>query len=100
VPDDVEFATKVTHARRTLTRAINPGVPAAWAAADEFYGNHRGLRRDLQTRNVGYVLAVARNHRVTRPTGSTATVEHLTHQLPGRSWNRRSAGKGAKGERD
>jgi SRSO17 transposase len=100
VPDDVEFATKVTHARRMLTRAIDAGVPAAWAAADEFYGNHRGLRRDLQTRNVGYVLAVARNHRVTLPTGSTATVEHVTHQLLGRSWNRLSAGKGAKGERD
>lgn len=99
VPDDVEFATKVTHARRMLTRAIDAGAPAAWAAADEFYGNHRSLRRDLQTRNVGYVLAVARNHRVTLPTG-TATVEHVTHQLPGRSWNRLSAGKGAKGERD
>lgn len=100
VPDDVEFATKVTHARRMLTRALDASVPAAWAAADEFYGNHRGLRRDLQTRDVGYVLAVARNHRVTLPAGSTATVEHVAGELPGRSWNRLSAGKGAKGERD
>lgn len=100
VPDDVGFATKVTHARRMLTRALDAGVPAAWATADEFYGNHRGLRRDLQTRDVGYVLAVARNHRVTLPTGATAGVEHVAQTLPHRSWNRRSAGKGAKGERD
>jgi len=99
VPDDVEFATKVTHARRMLARALAAGVPAAWATADEFYGNERGLRRDLQARRVGYVLAVARNHRVTLPTG-TAQVEHVADRLPARSWNRRSAGKGAKGERD
>ena len=100
VPDDVEFATKVTHARRMLTRAIDAGLPARWATADEFYGNERGLRRDLQSRDIGYVLAVARNHRATQPDGMTATVEHITHALPRRSWNRHSAGQGAKGERD
>jgi SRSO17 transposase len=100
VPDTVEFATKVTHARRMLTRALDAGVPAAWATADEFYGNQRGLRRDLQAHHVSYVLAVAKNHRVSLPTGLTATVEHVATRLPRRSWNRRSAGKGAKGERD
>jgi SRSO17 transposase len=100
VPTDVEFATKITHARRMLTRAIDAGVPAAWATADEFYGNHRGLRRDLQGRDIGYVLAVARNHRVALPNATTATVEHVAGKLPRRSWNRLSAGKGAKGERD
>ena len=100
VPDEVEFATKVTHARRMLTRAIDDGVPAKWATADEFYGNERGLRRDLQVRDVGYVLAVARNHRVTQLNNVTATVEHVVQLLPRRSWNRLSAGKGAKGERD
>jgi SRSO17 transposase len=100
VPEDVEFATKITHARRMLTRAIDAGVPAAWATADEFYGNHRGLRRDLQVRDIGYVLGVAKNHRVKLASGETATVEHVTKRLPRRSWNRLSAGKGAKGERD
>jgi SRSO17 transposase len=100
VPDTTEFATKVTHARRMLTRATDAGLPAAWATADEFYGNHRGLRRDLQARNTGYVLAVARNHRVTLPDSVTATVEHVARRLPSRCWNRLSAGKGAKGERD
>jgi SRSO17 transposase len=100
VPENVEFATKVTHARRMLTRAIDAGVPAAWASADEFYGNHRSLRRDLQACGIGYVLGVAKNHRVRLTSGECATVEHVAHRLPHRSWNRLSAGKGAKGERD
>jgi SRSO17 transposase len=100
VPDTVEFATKVTHARRMITRALDAGVPATWVTADEFYGNERGLRRDLQARSVGYVLAVAKSHRVTLPDGTVANAEHVAQRLPHRSWNRLSAGKGAKGERD
>jgi SRSO17 transposase len=100
VPDEVEFATKVTHARRMLARALDAEVPAAWATADEFYGNHRGLRRDLQARGLGYVLGVAKNHRITLTTGVTATVEHVATRLRRRSWNRISAGQGHKGERD
>ena len=44
-----------------------PACRPAWATADEFYGGDRGLRRDLQARGVGYVLAVAKIHRVTLP---------------------------------
>jgi SRSO17 transposase len=100
VPDDVTFTTKIDHARRMLARAITDGVPAKWATADEFYGNHRGLRRDLQGDDVGYVLGVAKNHRVTQPDGVSATVEHVAGQLRPSAWNRLSAGKGAKGERE
>lgn len=100
VPDTVVFATKVTQARRMLTRALDDGVPARWATADEFYGNERGLRRDLQARGVGYVLAVAKSHRVTQPTGDVASAHHVTQKVLRSSWNRLSAGKGAKGERD
>lgn len=99
VPDTVEFATKVTHARQMIARALDAGVPAAWVTADEFYGNERGLRRDLQARGVGYVLAVARNHRITLPDATVATVANVVAQLPDQSWNRLSAGQGAKGER-
>jgi hypothetical protein len=35
-PDDVDFATKITHGRRALARALDAGVPASWATADEF----------------------------------------------------------------
>jgi hypothetical protein len=64
VPDRVRFATKITLGRRMLARALDAGVPAAWATADEFYGGDQHLRRDLQTRGVGYVLAVAKSHRI------------------------------------
>jgi SRSO17 transposase len=43
VPDTVEFATKVTHARRMIARALDAAVPAAWVTADEFYGAARRI---------------------------------------------------------
>jgi SRSO17 transposase len=101
VPDDVRFATKVTLGRRMLTRALDAGVPAAWATADEFYGGDQHLRRDLQTRGVGYVLAVAKSHRVTaHPVDGPVRADRLADALPARAWNRLSAGAGSKGERD
>jgi SRSO17 transposase len=98
VPEDVGFATKVTLGRRMLTRALDAGLAAAWATADEFYGGDRGLRRDLQGRGVGYVLAVAKSHRVELPIGRLRADQAIA-RLHRRCWNRLSAGKGAKGER-
>ncbi len=101
VPHDVTFATKITLGRRMLDRALDAGVPAAWATADEFYGGDRGLRRDLQARTLGYVLAVAKSHRVNigGPLG-IARGDHIANTLGKRAWNRYSAGEGAKGRRD
>lgn len=101
VPDDVGFATKITLARRMLARALDAGTPAGWVSADEFYGGHRHLRQDLQTRLVGYVLAVARSHRVTVGRGIAAQrVEQVAAGLASRSFNRVWAGNGSKGRRD
>jgi SRSO17 transposase len=101
VPEHVRFATKITLARRMLTRAANAGVAAAWASADEFYGGDRGLRRDLQARGMGYVLAVAKSHRITTsPALGPQRVDQLTATLSERAWNRYSAGAGAKGRRE
>src|SRR5690606_21994507 len=101
VPEHVRFATKITLGRRMLARALDAGVPAAWCTADEFYGGDRALRRDLQARGVGYVLAVARNHRVTACAAIGAQrVDQLAAGLSSRAWNRYSAGEGAKGHRD
>ena len=38
VPDDVEFATKPTLATDMITRTLDAGTPARWAAGDEVYG--------------------------------------------------------------
>ncbi len=101
VPDDVGFATKITLGRRMLARALDAGVPAAWCTADEFYGGDRHLRRDLQTRRIGYVLAVAKSHRViARAVDGPVRADRLAAALPARAWNRISAGAGSKGERD
>lgn len=101
IPDDATFATKITLGRRMLERALEAGVPAGWATADEFYGGDRGLRRDLQTRRLGYVLAVAKSHRVdTGGRHGLARGDHIAAALGSRAWNRYSAGDGAKGRRD
>ena len=65
VPADVEFATKPELARTMIARALDAGVPAGWVAGDEVYGADPQLRADLHARKLGYVLAVASNHRVT-----------------------------------
>ncbi|MFE9203377.1 IS701 family transposase [Micromonospora sp. NPDC007230] len=100
VPTGVGFATKLTLARRMLARALDAGVPAAWATADEAYGGDRHLRRDLQRRGVGYVLAVAKSHRVTaRAVDGPQRADRLAAGLPPWAWDRLSAGAGSKGER-
>jgi SRSO17 transposase len=101
VPDDVGFATKITLGRRMLDRALDAGVPAGWATADEFYGGDRGLRRDLQGRHLGYVLAVAKSHRVNVGClHGVARADTIAAGVSRQAWNRCSAGNGAKGRRD
>jgi SRSO17 transposase len=100
VPEHIRFATKITLARRMLARALDAGTPAAWATADEFYGGDAHLRRDLQARGLGYVLAVAKSHRVTLTDGTTRRADHIAAEVPRRAWNRYSAGRGSKGHRE
>jgi SRSO17 transposase len=84
-----------------LQRAPDAGVPAWWATADELYGGDRSLRRDLQTRRLGYVLAVAKSHRVDiGGLHGIARGDHIATTLTTKAWNRYSAGAGAKGRRD
>jgi SRSO17 transposase len=105
VPAGVGFATKITLGRRMLARALDAGVPTAWVTADEFYGGHASLRRDLQVRQVGYVLAVARSRHVTLAGGGKLRTVRMRADLaaaglPRHAWQTRSAGRGSKGERD
>jgi SRSO17 transposase len=59
VPQQVGFATRPALAQAMITRALDAGVPVAWATGDEVYGANPGLRAALEARGIGYVLAVA-----------------------------------------
>jgi SRSO17 transposase len=98
VPDQVGFATKPTLAQAMICRALDAGVPAAWVAGDEVYGANPTLRAELEARGIGYVLAVARDHRV-RFGGTSHRADALLTRVPARAWQCVSAGKGAKGHR-
>jgi SRSO17 transposase len=67
VPDDVGFATKPALAAEMITRTVTSGVPAGWGTGDEVYGACPNLRATIRNHGLGYVLAVASNHRVTYP---------------------------------
>ena len=98
VPEGTAFATKPALAQMMVTRALAAGVPASWVAGDEVYGGDPHLRAGLEHHRIGYVLSVARTHRVT--TGARRCQASLiAARLPRSAWQRYSAGPGAKGHR-
>ena len=98
VPDDRKFATKPKLAADMITRNLDAGAPARWAAGDEVYGADPELRATLQDRRLGYVLGIGCNRTVTTAEGMRR-VDELAASLPRRDWRRVSAGTGAKGQR-
>jgi SRSO17 transposase len=101
VPEDVAFATKPALARQMIAAAVDAGVPAGWVTGDEVYGADPDLRRDLEARQIGYVLAVGCDRRVRVNDGRTAVrADELADRIPHREWQLHSCGPGAKGHRD
>jgi SRSO17 transposase len=98
IPADAGFATKPQLARRMIERAVTAGVPFARAAGDEVYGDNGPLRAWLEDSQIRYVLAVSCDHRVPAGAGHLRA-DKLAACLPRRSWQRLSAGPGAKGHR-
>lgn len=98
VPEEVEFATKPALAREMIVRALDAGTHACWVAGDEVYGADPALRKELEDRQVGYVLAIGCDRRVRTDAGSQRPDAVVT-SLPRRVWQQRSAGNGAKGPR-
>jgi SRSO17 transposase len=98
IPQEIVFATKPALAHQMIARALDAGAPAGWVAGDEVYGADPGLRAGLERRHLGYVLAVAANHRVSPGTGA-CRVDQLAARLPRSAWQQHSAGPGAKGHR-
>jgi SRSO17 transposase len=98
IPEGTVFATKPKLARRVIARALDAGMPASWVAGDEVYGGDPGLRADLETPQMGYVLAVAKSHRLNAGPGA-CRADQLAARLPRSAWQQYSAGNGAKGHR-
>jgi SRSO17 transposase len=98
VPDDVQFASKTELARLMLGRALDAGVPASWATADEAYGKDASFRGWLEKRRLGYVAAVPKSQAVAGDAGKSRA-DVLTAHAPGQAWKRRSCGNGSKGPR-
>lgn len=103
IPDTVGCATKPALARRMLARLASADLSAAWVTGDTVYGGSGPLRRWLQERRHPYVLALASNDEVDLPWGRTAyhvsAQEIALHAVAADSWQRVSAGAGAKGPR-
>lgn len=98
VPAETVFATKPALALQMIISALDAGVSASFVAGDEVYGNDPKLAAALQERQIGYVLAVSRNHRVPTELGP-ARADSLAAGFPPQSWQVHSAGVGSKGPR-
>ena len=62
-------------------------------------GDNGPLRTWLEQEEIAYVPAVACDHQVPAGAGHTIRADHLAARLPGKAWQRLSAGAGAKGHR-
>lgn len=102
VPDDVPFATKPQIACELITRALDAGVPCGFVLADAVYGSDSRLRRLLEDRGQGYVLAIKSNHCLkfwTEEGFEQTDPATLADGLDGAAWAAHAAGEGSKGLR-
>ncbi|WP_378733281.1 transposase [Nocardia brasiliensis] len=65
VPADAGLVTKPALAKHIITAALDSEVPARWVTGVEAYGGDPKLRAELETRSIGYVFAIACDHRIT-----------------------------------
>ena len=103
IPAGTAHRTKPQLALAMLERALEAGVPAAWVTGDEVYGSDGKLRRALEARGQGYVLAVRSNEYVTtwppHAAPGQTTVAAVATAVPAADWQRLSCGDGAQGPR-
>ena len=63
-PAGPTLTTKPQLGLAMLDRALEAGVPFAWVAGDSVYGADHRIRRRLEARQRGYVLAVTSGQRL------------------------------------
>lgn len=104
VPEDLAFATRPQQVQDMIARAVAAGVPFAWFAADEEFGQNPGLRAYLETAGIAYAMAVPKNTdtttgNITTRTDVTTLVERVAARMKPHDWSRRACGIGTKGFR-
>jgi SRSO17 transposase len=103
VPEKVTFATRPRQVQDMIGRAVAAGVPFAWFAADEEFGQNPGLRSFLETEGIAYAMAVPKNTDIATGSISSADlptlVKHVAVRMKPHDWSRRSCGIGTKGFR-
>jgi SRSO17 transposase len=101
VPEDVSFATKPRLAAEMIERAIDAGVPFAWAAADSVYGVGE-VEMALRRAGKGYVLGVTGGHSFgswAKEPAVSGGAEEIAAALPPSAYIPLSAGDGTRGPR-
>jgi SRSO17 transposase len=104
VPEELTFATRPQQVQAMIARTVAAGVPFAWFAADEEFGQNPGLRAYLEREQIAYCMAVPQTTDVTTGNLSTAAdcptlVKDIAAGLKPHEWSRRSCGIGAQGFR-
>ncbi len=99
IPAGLEFATRPQQAADMIGRALDAGMPFAWFAADEEFGQNPGLRSFLEEREIPYVMAIPKNTELTGPDSSKQAIEVTARQVRPHDWQRRACGIGSKGFR-
>lgn len=99
IPEDAAFATRPQQVRAMIERTVTAGLPFAWFAADEEFGQNPGLREFLEQEKIAYVMAIPKSTMITDQDGHGKTVANLPPELREHDWQRRACGIGAKGFR-
>jgi SRSO17 transposase len=99
IPEEVTFTTRPQQVRTMIERIVAAGLPFAWFAADEEFGQNPGLRQFLEKEKIAYVMAIPKNTRITDPSGQDKIIDNVPPELREHDWQRRACGIGTKGFR-
>jgi SRSO17 transposase len=99
IPEELVFATRPRQVAVMIDRVRGRGVPFAWFAADEEFGQNPGLRTYLEKAGIAYVMAVPKTTEFTDTVGVTASISARVGRLAPHAWQRRACGVGTKGFR-
>lgn len=99
VPQDLTFKTRPAQVEEMIASARAAGVPFAWFAADEEFGQNPGLCKYLESNGIPYVMAVPKNTRFAGADGHDVIIEKAAERLDHNDWSRRACGIGSKGFR-